>query len=1857
MREPQDDDIQNLKFKRIAQDASAANPVEGEPLEDENPGEGLMRDLEMDMMGDISDDDEAFDTNGRRPPQWTPDRLLSNLVVDAVNMAGVDGIDTASLRDLTTGFFWKRPLESLVTRLTEDWHLNQPLYTRHLAIVRDTTMANDTKRVHYVYRTHEQFQKAVDAGEVTWEALQLEKGKKAKQGQLSPTSVDSLGFHTLNPNDFHKRTGSSTLSEACGSIVRKQRQTRDWESILLNGNGDHRTSATPERATPKMSKKSSSGIESKIPRPLLTQAERIILGLPPKGRLSAQLESQIRAHRKKTGDPNSIPERLVKGVSGEQAEPKPKPRHEKRPGTVNEATLADSEEHSHEDPNPDTLLQSQDAHETVTRDGTSNGNTMMIDNARPTPTPRAGSELCTQEPVTPQYPGDSSSPKRRKGKRTAKEHIQTPRSNKRVRKNLDRPAEESHMSDPNASMQVDGCADAAPLLTTMNQDTHMEQHGQKPSTSRKTLPTSTESRIDLSRSSPGHDAASKEVEKRKSTRRLSEAKPLAKGQKDRNVERLQSGLYLNPNATRPAKGGRGRPRKVFLATFKLPTLHTLSWFVSDSAGVKEVGTLSAVSTVLVDAPTRQSSLPIGNDSPRPPISSDVNETLSTHLDEQVEEQSSLEARAQAHEVGLQSSKSMSVMSSTSTEALALMEIDKLDIAENPSPVQAPESSAAILKTCVIPEKETADVVEPVLGRSHSLFATPRPPPAMSGVTSSNRDSYQSPYAQVPAQTQLEVPNPEGVALAATTGLSNIDTLQRRPSAVVENTSSVNPPWETSKKQKNSTVRVGGGSVSHTRTKLIRHVFDLCDGILPGVDVIYNVFPAIWRELGPKKISCPIDGTIRDAIRAMCPDELVKAPAEIKRDGVPGKKTKTIWYRNHIHGSKVQEAWQKMCEAYPRKYCPPGLLKYWKEEEKPLPIFPKTNKVYFAELYPPASRKLDDRIEQAKRDRKLALKIAKGEQRRLEKQSKIEAKKLAKEQKRQEKLDKSGSRQTLFKKRQRLIGLNDGMQGSASNTALRNIAKTGSLASVSPQDGHLTSMRPALEPPSQINLSHLGAALMKPTIRLHSSSHTFSTDFVVDSRIWIPGLGDSSRKRVRFDAPPDESSHKKLRTSNNDSVLTLPPEIEDDFLTRHHIQIRESSDEEEEDEQDEEDAEDAKPTTAQRLAGLTGDLAQPDFEPRERKKTWTEHQREKQRRRDRLRRSYIEMREERDSKLPETFNALEEFRKLCYTLVIASSMAGENGNVDWNIVSKVYKGVPRFNLQKAKKTWTWIQKKMAQQIQSMADSFQSQFLIAYEEGKVEPIENPATYDWAKLVRWASLNCTYHEPSLPVARESMNDCHFDVSDYNIMDRKVWHNNNLANVGRDERLAKYSFGSPLHKKRKPSMPGNEVEMKARSLVRVTISTPKEKYDKNMAHSKLNEIPEHIINHTVHDFLRASLIKERKVKRQVPGRNYLFSSQFAKKYRRTFELSDFMIAVQLKKDLDAAFTNPDPEKRVYPVDRNAENGVAMAIISMASEGKVRLVPKLPLIKNEFNAPLPRISVWGFSEGEYRHRYLDRRRLFWAMEVVPTDTYQFGNPLRPSGSILDTIDNTDLVEWESLPEPPISTPEQGQNPPLPIWSAIDGQTVTFPWWYRILNIVLQTLLFSPGSTAQDVLARCETYTTELFELQLVLDWLVQVKAAEKSNHDTYELLPSFWAVFGDKLIGEDTDEFGDHVRRQKTNRNLEDTWRMDYNREYNTKTTEGGQGNDTQAGAAQQVFNNVRKQYTIAKHVTTDTGDGATNGQQKGATADRGLDPEQAGPSNASTPGATASTGSPDVDMTDADADADGDDVDAEGESDDEYV
>lgn len=2039
LREPADDDIKNLGFRRVVPETEHA---EDEPLDDDDvEAESFMRDMEIDIMGSENDDETG--KAARVLPQWTPDRLLSNLVFDAVEQAGVDGGDAATIRDMSVGRFWKRPLESYLSRLTDNWETSQPPHLRHLAIIRDTGITREKKFVHFIYRTHGNFQKGVDAGEVQWEAVVKEDtkgGQGEKRGRprkvvKNTEPLDSWGFQPLNVNDFHRRNGSSTLAECRSGIVHARRHGQHWDNRLTQilgyqkpGKARHSIeAATPipqeesEVAESKQAHLEGSVAEanghSTFPSSLfsasrtksrrdtsavafLTVEQRQKLGLPLKGRLSEAIEEQIRAYRREIGDSTAIPDAIVT----DEGEPV---IHSRRPQPI----LTREERIARGLPERGRL--GKDLEDQIRREKGMTVTPSRPKKERKKPLPR-GPPLLTKEqriarglPATGRLPNSLIEQLRRErdmrisnpdpalpaggggvrntvemepredlrmsrndsgehdgplplqlvaasaqpktppstvesqavvsglipGKRPAESQCDNSRSTpKRPRLRSDRPRKSPlvqgstiDVGPHEVSIPSDGTLETPISVSTPTPD---DRQG------REATPLTKLTAVDQGTavSSPALSATSLHAGEKETLPVLAQSfiahgtapspavtsqKPIRKSagahrSNDMYANRAEPGLYIDPYATRSAKG-RGRPRKAFMATFKSPRLLEFPWFTLGSAHATTIGPFTPSATrEKGHLQSKPSSANIMSERQTPPTTPTANARIEVA---QPPAYMNLEEMPQNETPQVETPR----VQTPGTESEPILERPG---AHRPS-TDAVEHMAAQTPSVHNPDSFVGTVQPKTPDNSLPQQMTEQIPPVSVDWTAINAPII-APLGGPVAQVPTDYPNSDtvdgpSIREAPIAGERAVLPTLRSPATGSRSRQKKPNPYSS------RGVVIGKGNVWRARLSIINHILELCGGVFPGNGEIIPIFEEVWKERAPKKIICPERSTLSKALKEMIsnPDSnlkrlVYKVPSI--EGGLPVDRAVIAYKHLAPDSPEVKKVLDGIMQAYPSRYWPPEIRHYVKEEtrSRPGPMPEKDATIQLDAFYPPTAQRLERSIKESVKRRNQEEKKKRAQQAEVRRVNNSELERV---------LPNTDAEvpDTVQPKRTRLISLNDNSQSkravpreftfkpveeSEVHSRVGSRDYTPSSLSDSEDDIPLAQLysirhrtmalpdassshdRSTLTPDSTLHLGHDYAlkqpsqsfrardaanatlsAFITPVVQFCPSNGTFSTIFQVakkdqnvperaatppNSRSETAQVQGNGVKRVRIEESFVEQSRKRSRP--NDSML--PSEIDGLYVQSESSSTDESSDEETVPRQQkgkrQKSVPDVTPTLVERLAGLTGNPNDPDYQPPKKKQktfpTWIE------------RKERARIRRLAEKKWPESTDPVDQFKKVCCALVVASSMSGEDGVIDWNIITRVYKGDRNFGLEKMKKTWSWIQENMMDQFGTLTESFQSSFLEAYENGEVASIDDPENYDWANLVRWMLQHCPYPEAPLPMSRMALRDYEVDLSNYEVLDRPSWYRDNITYLRRAQCLLNSTFGAPLHQPVESTKSDEEPVLKGRSWIRATIATSKALYNKRVAHDKLRLLSDSVLEGVVSEFVQSSFIRQWKIKKQKPGRNYNFTSAFAKNYRRLFELSDFMDAVKFKKSLDLAFSSDDPDKRTFSISRSADDGTVMAILTLVGDGRIKLVPRLPPINSDFAAPLPRLSVWGFCEGDYTHRAIDRQRMFWPVDVVPTSAYAFGNPIQPVPFPLAPKADGTPADWPPLLEPPLP----GRDNPdalLPIWSSIDGQSVTWPWWNRILNLILQTLIFQPGITAAEILRQCPKYTTEDFEVELVLHWLQSVKAIKQTRHGTFEVAPGFWAAFGDRLIDDTDDEFGEHVRRKPKNKKLEPTWRSGYNLRFSTlqrahgasqqaSTSDDGAETDGEAAddgtvVGEQIFRRAKKQYSIARN--------ALNGRGSQTTPAAAADPQSSQARNELPidPALEEALPARDVAMADLETDAEGEEVDAEGEVDDEML
>ena len=167
-------------------------------------------------------DGEAGNPKGylhRSPPLWEPDVPFPNFMYNRIEAAGIVGTSSGELYDDCIGQFWKRAMDEMLVKLTDLWQYSQPPHLRYLSIVKDTGQRG--KQPTFQYRTYENFVKAVEIGDAFWEGVfgvdgnsKAKSSKKKAEAAASATpDLDEWGFPKLNTRLFVGQTGSATLEE------------------------------------------------------------------------------------------------------------------------------------------------------------------------------------------------------------------------------------------------------------------------------------------------------------------------------------------------------------------------------------------------------------------------------------------------------------------------------------------------------------------------------------------------------------------------------------------------------------------------------------------------------------------------------------------------------------------------------------------------------------------------------------------------------------------------------------------------------------------------------------------------------------------------------------------------------------------------------------------------------------------------------------------------------------------------------------------------------------------------------------------------------------------------------------------------------------------------------------------------------------------------------------------------------------------------------------------------------------------------------------------------------------------------------------------------------------------------------------------------------------------------------------------------------------------------------------------------------------------------------------------------------------------------------------------------------------
>lgn len=442
---------------------------------------------------------------------------------------------------------------------------------------------------------------------------------------------------------------------------------------------------------------------------------------------------------------------------------------------------------------------------------------------------------------------------------------------------------------------------------------------------------------------------------------------------------------------------------------------------------------------------------------------------------------------------------------------------------------------------------------------------------------------------------------------------------------------------------------------------------------------------------------------------------------------------------------------------------------------------------------------------------------------------------------------------------------------------------------------------------------------------------------------------------------------------------------------------------------------------------------------------------------------------------------EEEKRLVIAVVISRTLVGGlEQTANWGIVHQIFHY--KFDGNYCRNRWSGIRSKYASIADKLQETFQDLFLQAYEKGELPAIDflEPEKYDWNTLLEWAEARLNLQKldlggdklPDLPTSREAL-DYNYEMKVpeevYGINKEDYWAPH--ITLVRREELAKdwthtiverSSFTDRVRVREEDSL------LLAKSWVRANVLTPEGQYDSICALKKLDQIGEDTINKALEALLGAKIIRIENRGRTVPGRNYDISDQVLATFKRSWDANQLRQAAEYKvKVLDAAFIASGRIEPAYDMP----DYEMLCVTNLVARGYVKVIPNLPPVNNDFKAPWPKLTKWGFTDGNYKTVHLDRTRLDFGFSVVPTERYIYGNPTKS----------------KEIPSP-LGLQVAGEiGDRLPLWTDIHGKRISSVWDMMVMA-TLHLLAFRPGMTA-NTLVRAYKDKLWLWEIELFLKW------------------------------------------------------------------------------------------------------------------------------------------------------------------------
>lgn len=455
---------------------------------------------------------------------------------------------------------------------------------------------------------------------------------------------------------------------------------------------------------------------------------------------------------------------------------------------------------------------------------------------------------------------------------------------------------------------------------------------------------------------------------------------------------------------------------------------------------------------------------------------------------------------------------------------------------------------------------------------------------------------------------------------------------------------------------------------------------------------------------------------------------------------------------------------------------------------------------------------------------------------------------------------------------------------------------------------------------------------------------------------------------------------------------------------------------------------------------------------------------------------------------------KQYDRLIKAMALVYTVAGGlGGRTNWFMISHALSY--RYSSEFLRHRWDKVRSSREHIVKQMQSQLWEPFLEAYEAGDLPIVnfENLEETDWPALLEWVEGQILTTN-SAAVAPNVIRVPQLPATDVKLRsDYEIKETDSAPLVAREE------FYSAITDKRRMLVAVNQIQGHTistarqdnqaedenhllRSLARATVLTPDEHYDDERANEKIACFDEIAIVKVLAHLDTEKILQPRKKGRTMPGRNYDIRDVVIREFRRWpgRELEHMYLPVVAAKRSTILDQLQDQDQ--YELSFSADDEEMLVLTQMVAQGLLKVTSKLPDRNDDFDAPWPKITKWGYTGFNYTARAFDRTRLRFDIVYEKTDNFSFDHGLKTNVPI--------PMHMEQVPGEP------GLR--LPLWVDIHDEVMP-PWWDMVVRSILHLLVFRPGLDAAEIVTSHKNKLW-LWETELALSWMEEVGLAVRSG-------------------------------------------------------------------------------------------------------------------------------------------------------------